>query len=87
MPLRARVALTRACRFAAWKCDSSEHNLLDVILPSERIRPMTSDRKGESNRWNAQESTGSKTPEGKDAVRLNALRHGLLSEANSPVRG
>jgi hypothetical protein len=40
---------------------------------------MTSDKKVESNRRNALKSTGPKTPEGKDAVRLNALKHGLLS--------
>jgi hypothetical protein len=40
---------------------------------------MTSDRKAEANRRNALRSTGPKTPEGKAAVRLNALKHGLLS--------
>jgi hypothetical protein len=40
---------------------------------------MTSEKKIESNRRNALKSTGPKTPEGKDAVRLNALKHGLLS--------
>jgi hypothetical protein len=33
-----------------------------------------------ANRRNAQLSTGPKTPEGKAAVRLNALKHGLVSE-------
>src|SRR5215211_5575474 len=40
---------------------------------------MTSDRKVEANRRNALKSTGPKTPKGKAAVRLNALKHGLLS--------
>src|SRR4030095_14390166 len=33
-----------------------------------------------ANRKNAQKSTGPKTPEGRDAVRLNGLKHGLTSE-------
>src|SRR5829696_6221475 len=41
---------------------------------------MTSEKKAQSNRQNALKSTGPKTPEGKDAVRLNALKHGLLSQ-------
>jgi hypothetical protein len=40
---------------------------------------MTSERKAKANRRNALKSTGPRTPEGKAAVRLNALGHGLLS--------
>ena len=41
---------------------------------------MMSDRKAAANRQNALKSTGPKTPEGKAAVRHNALKHGLLAE-------
>ena len=41
---------------------------------------MTSDKKAEANRRNSLKSTGPRKPEGKAAVRLNALKHGLLSE-------
>ena len=40
---------------------------------------MTSE-KAQANRQNALKSTGPKTPEGKDAVRLNAMKHGLLCQ-------
>ena len=41
---------------------------------------MTSNKQARANRRNALNSTGPKTSEGKDAVRHNALKHGLLSQ-------
>src|SRR5919112_1087312 len=41
---------------------------------------MASKNQIQPNRRNAQRSTGPKTPEGKDAVRLNANKHGLRSQ-------
>jgi len=38
---------------------------------------LISDEQQESNRQNAQYSTGPKSPEGKEAVRLSALTYGL----------
>src|ERR671920_1687092 len=41
---------------------------------------MTSEKQVQANRRNALKSTGPKTPEGKEAVRLNANKHGLRSQ-------
>jgi hypothetical protein len=41
---------------------------------------MASEKQVQANRRNALKSTGPKTPEGKDAVRLNANKHGLRSQ-------
>jgi hypothetical protein len=40
-----------------------------------------SDKAGQANRQNAQHSTGPKTPEGKAAIRFNALTYGLRTRA------
>jgi hypothetical protein len=48
---------------------------------------MTSQRKIEANRRNAQKSTGPKTQEGKDKVKLNALTHGLTAQTVSLPHG
>ena len=40
-----------------------------------------SDKHREANRQNAQHSTGPKTPEGKAAIRFNALTYGLRTRS------
>lgn len=47
------------------------------LCSSETV--VASDRQLRANRANAKKSTGPRTPTGKDAVRLNALKHGLLA--------
>jgi len=42
------------------------------------------DKQLAANRRNAQRSTGPRTPEGKAAVRYNALKHGILAKAIIP---
>lgn len=41
---------------------------------------MTTEKQVMANRANALQSTGPRTPEGKAVVRLNALKHGLLTQ-------
>jgi hypothetical protein len=41
---------------------------------------MATDQQIAANRLNAQKSTGPKTPEGRAAVRLNGVTHGLTAE-------
>jgi hypothetical protein len=42
---------------------------------------MATEKQIQANRRNAQRSTGPKTPEGKAAIRLNALRHGMRARS------
>ena len=46
---------------------------------SMRRRSMISQRKIDANRRNARKSTGPRTEEGKNQVKLNALKHGLTA--------
>lgn len=48
---------------------------------------MTSQKQVEANRKNAHKSTGPKTVEGKAVAKLNAIRHGILSEATVITKG
>src|SRR3990172_3062800 len=45
-----------------------------------KSKPVVSLRKLEANRKNALRSTGPRTPQGKNTVRWNALKHGLLAK-------
>ena len=59
-------------------------NRKGIIPPTkERVTRMTSQKQTDANRRNAASSTGPKTKAGKDASRLNALKHGLGAE--SPI--
>ncbi len=48
---------------------------------------MTSQKQIEANQQNAQQSTGPKTAEGKAVAKLNAIKHGILSEAVLITKG
>lgn len=67
-------------QIAPWLADGPAYNLIDTIGANRRNRSITSEKKIEANRRNALKSTGPRTTEGKANVRLNALKHGLLSQ-------
>ena len=48
---------------------------------------MTSQKQIEANQQNAQQSTGPKTEEGKEIAKLNAVKHGILSDAVVIAKG
>src|SRR5829696_220427 len=55
------------------------------MLPTQSLpkgASMASKKQIQANRQNALKSTGPKTPEGKDTARLNATKHGLLSQVD-----
>jgi hypothetical protein len=45
---------------------------------------MASEQQVQANRINAQSTTGPKTPEGRAAVRLNGIKHGLTASTRQP---
>jgi hypothetical protein len=50
------------------------------VFERRKVELMTSEKQAQANRRNARKSTGPKTPEGKAAIRHNALKHGLLAQ-------
>lgn len=52
-----------------------------LTSPTSKTKAPVSERKASANRANAQHSTGPRTARGKAASSLNALRHGILSQA------
>src|SRR6476659_5522343 len=54
--------------------------LLVRYYSGEETRNMSTQAQINANRRNAQKSTGPKSPEGRAAVRLNGVKHGLCAE-------
>ncbi len=52
-----------------------------LTAQTSKTKAPVSERKASANRANAQHSTGPRTAKGKAASSLNALRHGILSQA------
>jgi len=57
------------------------------INTTQTMKKNRSPKQIEASRRNAQKSTGPKTPEGKAASKMNALKHGILSTKEVLVRG
>jgi hypothetical protein len=53
----------------------------ETTKESKKRTIMATEKQIQANRRNAQRSTGPKTPEGKAAIRLNALRHGMRARS------
>jgi hypothetical protein len=58
---------------------NSSHHRAPGSAPNNSQPSSTSDKKAESNRRNAEKSTGPRTEQGKANSRLNALKHGILA--------
>ena len=68
---------TVSCRLPG----NRRYNLFGIIDAKRELGEIiASDKQIRANRRNARKSTGPKTPEGKAAVSLNPLKHGLLSQ-------
>ena len=59
----------------------SEARTQGTMNAEEKTKTNVTLRKVKANRQNALRSTGPRTPEGKNVVRWNALKHGLLARA------
>src|ERR1700719_1142617 len=66
-----------ACTTGIPACVLSVGSFQFGFVGNDKDRPMATLKQFEANRRNAQKSTGPKTSEGKSAVSMNALRHGL----------
>ena len=61
--------------------ENSENLAIQASTEKSAIDPGASQRRIDANRRNALQSTGPKTPRGKDIAARNSLRHGLLAKS------